>query len=418
MDSRIQRIHALIDTLPQAAHIPTEVRNTWIDRTVALGDHDPMWHARRLRGIGSSEIGNCVMSARGEYTPFQGARDVVLSKLMRLAPDAGSGDTTRGNALEPVIQKMFHERYGTRSETKMMKAMTETVVPGLPWMVGNPDDLCIINGKLYIVDYKAPRPDTLEEVRNGGGVKFEYACQIHHLERIGGAAGLKIEGRLLCSLDYNDWQLDVRLVEFDRHLLAEMIDVGNELWNEFVLQGDVPLMVRQPVFDQLSPGDMQTLNELAEQFAIYRTAGAKAFEYSDLVGKQMSAIAAKYRLDGARIALIAGNIKAKEKYDMEVLAALAQRHGLELETSDQDSVDRVSAKLEELGEPRARYIEEVPSFLLSRAKKGPAFELVEACKEEGAKLLQAHAQVLAGKFLPKSDEDAAVKPARQAMCAT
>ena len=136
------KLDAVVDyvkTLPQAMMIDPEDCIEWVRKVSLLTDnHEPIWHVRRLRGIGSSEIGACVTSMRGGYSPFLSARDVVKSKLMKLAPDDGSGHTRRGNALEPMIRDMFHAQFKTRSEDAMMNAMLDFKVKDAPWMVGNP----------------------------------------------------------------------------------------------------------------------------------------------------------------------------------------------------------------------------------------------------------------------------------------
>lgn len=399
-----QKIFDFVDQLPQARHIAQDVRERWIERTIALGDHDPMWHARRLRGIGSSEIGCCVQSARGIFTPFQSARDVALSKLMVLAPDAGSGDTRRGNHLETVIRDMFHAKFGTRSETAMMEAMQDVVVSGAPWMVGNPDDLCVIDGTLYIVDYKAPRPTTLEENQKADGVDFDYVCQLHHLQRIGREAGLQIKGRLLCALDYNNWDLDVRAVPFDGRLLEEMMQVGNELWNEFVLKGDAPVMPRMPEFADLKKDDEQTLNALAQRFVIAKTMNIKTLEQMEVIQKEIAGVASKYQLLDAKMKLRGGSVKAKMTLDEPLMAALCQRHGIEFKNANKADLEETMNALERAGESRMRYIVEVPSFRISQSTKGADAELIQLCKDESEEALKAFAATMTAKIQARTEE--------------
>lgn len=399
-----QKLFDFVDRLPQARHITQDVRERWIERTVALGDHDPMWHARRLRGIGSSEIGCCVQSARGNFTPFQSARDVALSKLMILAPDAGTGDTRRGNHLEPMIRDMFHAKFGTRSETAMMDAMQNVIVPGAPWMVGNPDDLCVIDGTLYIVDYKAPRPSTLEDNQKADGVDFDYVCQLHHLQTIGRAAGLKIRGRLLCALDYNNWDLDVRAVPFDGKLLEEMMQVGNELWNEFILKGDAPVMPSRPVFSDLKKDDEKVLNDLARQFVIAKTMNIKSLDRLESIQKEIAGVASKYQLLDAKIKLTGGSVKAKMVLDEPLIAAVCQRHGIEFRNANKAELEETMNALERAGESRMRYIVEVPSFTLSRATKGADAELIQHCKDESEEVLKAFAANMTEKIDARMQE--------------
>lgn len=391
-EQEIDAVVEYVKTLPQAMMIDPEDCIDWVRKVSLLTDnHAPIWHARRLRGIGSSEIGACVTSMRGGYSPFLSARDVVKSKLMKLAPDDGSGHTRRGNALEPMIRDMFHAQFKTRSEDAMMEAMLGFSVKDSPWMVGNPDDLCVIGGKLYIVDYKAPSPDVFEDYQKNDGVNFDYVCQLHHLQHIGRSNGLPIEGRLLCSLDMMNWSLDVRTVDYDPALLSEMIEIGNTLWHDYIMTGTVPAPIIQQTFSNLDEADAYALHQLSKKLVIVKTIQGQADNMADRLSKEITRISEKYRIENKKVPVFCGNVKADELLDTEILTALAQRNGVPVpDFKDDEQLLVTMEALEAHGEPRTRYVVEKHKFSMSRPKSGPVFDTLEAIKGEAISLLEEH----------------------------
>lgn len=392
--SRLDAVVDYVKTLPQAMMIDPEDCIDWVRKVSLLTDnHAPIWHARRLRGIGSSEIGACVTSMRGGYSPFLSARDVVKSKLMKLAPDDGSGHTRRGNALEPMIRDMFHAQFKTRSEDAMMNAMLDFKVKDAPWMVGNPDDLCVIGGKLYIVDYKAPSPDVFADYQKEDGVNFDYVCQLHHLQHIGRTNGLPIEGRLLCSLNMMEWSLDVRTVDYDPALLSEMIDVGNTLWNDYIMTGTVPAPIIQEKFTDIDEADAFALHQLTKKLVVLKTVQGQSYDMVKRITDEVTRISEKYRIENKKVPSFCSSVKADELLDTEILSALAQRHGLPVpDFKDEEALLETIEALEAKGEPRTRYVVEKHKFSMSRPKSGPVFDTLEAIKEEVATLIESHVE--------------------------
>lgn len=397
-EKRIQ-VMAIVDKLPQRQFISEESIDAWINQVLSLGDHDPVWHARRLRGIGSSEIGACVMSARGEHTPFGGAREMVMSKLMRLAPDAGTGDTKRGNEMEDFIRQMFHRQFSTKSETEIMNKMMKTVIPDAPWMVGNPDDVCVINGKRYLVDYKAPSTEVLVDIQKAGGVKFEYACQLHHLAEIGRRAGFQIDGMLLCSLDWKNWALDVREVVHDQALMDEIFAVGGELWNEFVCKGDLPAMDISQPYEGLTDDERNELFALAERFAIANGIAKEAGAYADEIKNQILGITRNHRIGNEKIELPGGYVKSKPVLDLESLVAYAGMFDIDLDTEKPESIQAAIKYLEEQGYPKEKFEADDQKFRASLSKKGVNFEFIQACSEIGQATLIEKLTTYQGSFL-------------------
>ncbi|MFZ1643623.1 MAG: YqaJ viral recombinase family protein, partial [Candidatus Contendobacter sp.] len=240
-----EAVLAQLAALPQAAHLPPEARRQWLDHqferlrdeaTAGTGRGGSLSLPRqiqRLSGFGASEIGVLVGERRGEYSPFATAREICAAKLLRALPAPPTGPMQRGLELEPHTRHLFLRQTGARPLPDLRQAVVAHRPRDHGWLLATPDDLVTLNGKMLVVDYKAPaEPPT--------AVSLEHACQLHQAALVAEDRGIRIEGLVLVALNLREWTVDTFLVERDPALDGEILAAGQHYWRDCVLQGELP----------------------------------------------------------------------------------------------------------------------------------------------------------------------------------
>jgi len=256
-----------LDRLPQFDVIAQEDAARWIDGITRYHASRADWHAKRLHGIGGSEMGAVVSFFRGErHTGFNSVTEIVEGKLMKRLPSFETFHMRRGNALEDLARQVYLKKHGAVIDHAAMAAMASARKrAGYEFMVGNPDDIVIKNGRRYIPDYKVPSTFSDE-------IDFDYEVQLHHYATLANIAGIRIDGLELAKLDIPSEMAEhltqnvssfspqrisdiaasiaamdtpgcriVALpVELKRSLQSEILAAGKECWNDYVLKGVVP----------------------------------------------------------------------------------------------------------------------------------------------------------------------------------
>lgn len=256
-----------LESLPHLPVIEQSDANRWVEGIIRFHKSRATWHAKRLHGIGGSEMGALVSFYRGETsTGFSTITEVVEGKLMKRLPKFETSHMRRGNALEDLARQVFLKKsFGSIDLAAMNALATANRLKGYEFMVGNPDDIVIINGRRYVVDYKVP--NTFSEA-----IEFDYEVQVHHYATLAKFAGIRIDGLILAKLDMPP-QLSEYLtnnlasmepqrvaelvdsivrvdlpgcrivsipIELKPALQAELLTAGKDCWNDFVLKGVVP----------------------------------------------------------------------------------------------------------------------------------------------------------------------------------
>jgi hypothetical protein len=258
----------ILSNLPQLSVIQQAFAERWVDGITRHHSSRSEWHAKRLMGIGGSEMGAVVSFYRGErHSGFQSVKEIVEGKLMMRLPQLENSHMRRGNALEVLAREVYLKRYGAVVDHEATAAFKAArTAAGYEFMVGNTDEIVIKNGKRILVDYKVPNvySDTID---------FDYEVQLHHYATMAKIARIRIDGLELVKLDlppqmteYLTRSIDgidaVRLiqlatsiarmdvpgcrvvalpVELKSSLQAELLAAGKDLWNDFVLKGVVPI---------------------------------------------------------------------------------------------------------------------------------------------------------------------------------
>lgn len=384
----------LISVLPQAARIDPARIDWWLDEVLMKEPGRLLWHVQRLRGIGASESGGMVLWARGEYS-MSSARDLVASKLLMQAPEGENGNTRRGIRLEPVIREMFFEKFhGARRREDIAQAMLRVTDPEHPWVVGNPDDVFEMGGGIFVVDHKSPNPDTFDSLQSAGGIKFEYAVQLHQLRRIANLAlkqmgdERQVSGLILSQLDYNSFDIDAQEIDYDPELEAELLSVGDMIWRDHVCAGLLPAALSKPVIDPAElPKDLAAVLPLAaSEFLATNYLAAQLKEMADGVRKDIAASIGDFAIRDRVIAM--GGIRVSERrvINPEQLRTACERAGEPVPEGvpDAKELKALVARLAAAGESEDALFDTSIDVRASMAKSGQEFEIREAFKADAA----------------------------------
>ena len=343
---------AIIDALPQRAYLDDVTINNWISMVQAVEPERLVWHARRLSGIGGSEIGSLLAYDRGYFTFEDATPDKIIGgKLMIVSPTSPNGDCQRGIFLEDEVSDRVHHKYRCRRAEDLLQAIREADPdPAHPWQVGNPDDLVWFGDKLFLVDYKVPRATNIDKVKKAGA-PLDYAAQLHHYKQIADRV-IKhpITGLLLAPFDTNAWEPHLIPIKENERLHQDLLRVGDKYWNDYVMQGQVPdcgVLAEEGKkpkpsrinIDTLSPEVVNQLHELATVKAItdvskeaYESKGRLLKEYFD------KRIPDRYaRIDHAGL-----TISAKTGDVIEKASAIEflEREGVDLGALIKEGLDR------------------------------------------------------------------------------
>lgn len=257
----------ILEALPQLPVINQADANRWVEGITRYHAPRAAWHAKRLHGIGGSEMGALVSFYRGESsTGFSDAKEIVEGKLMKRLPQFETFHMRRGNALEDLARQAYLKSSSGVVDHQATAALRAAKsIPGYEFMVGNPDEIVLVNGKRYVVDYKVP--NTFSDA-----VEFDYEVQLHHYATLAKLAGVRIDGLVLAKLDIPpqmseyltkningfephqvaqlvDSIVNVNLpgcrivpitVDLQRPLQAELLAAGRDCWNDYVLKGEIP----------------------------------------------------------------------------------------------------------------------------------------------------------------------------------
>lgn len=298
----------ILEALPQLPVIEQNDANRWIEGISRYHAPRASWHAKRLHGIGGSEMGAVVSFYRGEApTGFISATEVVEGKLMKRLPQFETFHMRRGNALEDLARRVFLKSSSAVIDHAATKALrTARKVPGYEFMVGNQDDIVLINGKRFVVDYKVP--NTFSE-----SIEQDYEIQVHHYATQAKLAGVRVDGLILAKLDIPPQMADfltreiggfssvkvdqlvdsivnVNLpgcrivpipVELKRPLQAELLAAGKDIWNDFVLKGVVPTPKQRGSLE-LETKEAWDLARYQQQYAMAKS----GITYLDKVAKE------------------------------------------------------------------------------------------------------------------------------------
>lgn len=231
---------AALQRLPQASGFtPTQIE-AWASILIERITADPHGsgltleqHLRRLGGFGASEIGVLVGERRGEYAPFETARELVARKLLLEAPHPADEHLRRGIVMEPLVRAEFLRRSGAVRRADLTQQVAAHAHSRWPWMQATPDDLLEVNGVLGVVDYKVPAEPLAD-------LSLAQKCQLHQIRLLAEDLGWPIRWQAIIAWNHPRGGPDVFLCEHDPALAQALIDAGEHYWHRHVLTGELP----------------------------------------------------------------------------------------------------------------------------------------------------------------------------------
>jgi hypothetical protein len=243
-----------LSKLPQAMHIDDFDMHHWLDKIMEYDPERLQWHVRRLGGFGGSEIGTLWMALRDQFHPFHSCTDVVLTKFLKAEPLEPVGNLLRGSMLEdavmrPLFRMQMTKRYEAEGKTVRFRddlfglfMNYKDKDPELGWLMGSPDEIMEVDGKLIIIDYKAPTSGTIESLKRypKNAAPIYYEAQLHHYTTIAQKVGMAVGGLMLASLDNDKFDFDLRDIPLRADFQQELLDAGTYYWKNYVLTGQIP----------------------------------------------------------------------------------------------------------------------------------------------------------------------------------
>lgn len=332
----VDALRSLVDSLPQRPLVADATIDRWLDRTQAVDPGRVDWHIRRCRGFGGSDIGTMVRGFRGmPMDGFSTDREIVQSKLMLRSPDAQNGHTRRGTILEPLIRDLFLARYKAKPRTDVVDAMQKHFSPEHPWLVGNPDEVAEMpDGSIWVVDYKSPTPRTIKEYQEKDGVSFDYSAQVHQMQLIAEESSkVKIAGRLLCSFDIMEGDIDVRFIEYDADLMTDILRAGDYYWQEFVMKGLLPdLPNRAAPLELVDPRMQSKLEAISDELINSHALATVSYAHAAALKERLSATIGSYgELPVGKHTLACSVIVSQSVVDTDEVSRLLVQHDKTLE---------------------------------------------------------------------------------------
>lgn len=364
----------ILDSLPQLSVIDPEDATRWVAGILKSHGSRADWHARRLLGIGGSEMGAVVSFYRGEKSEgFSSVEEVTEGKLMKRLPGFETWHMRRGNVLEVLARQTFLDKVKGTIDHEAMNALSRaSKLAGYEFMVGNPDDIVLIDGKRYIAEYKVPNTYSEE-------VEFDYEVQTHHYATLAKMAGIPIDGIYLVKLDLPS-QMTKHLTDtisnmiptqvaelarsinkvnlpgcrvvplemgINKSLQVELLAAGKDLWNDFVLKGRVPMTSVRELVTLDKPMEL----ELARYQQQYMMAKSGIKHLESVVSQASSGIATVLKdvdFEGKKLPLSIVGVKRNGLDSKAMIDEALKRGAFEKELQGDKRTYSVSALLEEI----------------------------------------------------------------------
>lgn len=250
----IDHLLTLISDLPQAGFLNHGHVENWLNSTLLVDPKRIEWHIARAGGIGGSEVGTILVAADGYGSQREDVSRLAKRKLLIIPPDAPNADMARGIFLEPFIRDLYESRLSRdgvtwRRRDDLKKLVESSHHPEFPWLRASLDGLYEVDGKIVIVDFKAPSEATLEKYLRYMDFN-DYRAQLNHYHLVAGGHGVEIDELALVFMDYKDIAgsgVQICGVDIDRRLQDKIVKYTDLFWNDYIMHGSIPQRPQDPV---------------------------------------------------------------------------------------------------------------------------------------------------------------------------
>jgi predicted phage-related endonuclease len=247
-----------ISRLPQAGVLSLTTAERWVQRTFNIDPERIGWHIRRAGGVGGSEAGALVSWTYEGFSSRESAARLAKRKLLLLPPDRSNDDMGRGHALEEHIRLTYEAkltRLGVNwcSRLDLKELIESNAHPTYPWLRANLDGLYEIDGRLIIVDFKAPSEDSLMNYLEYKHY-HEYRAQLNHYALVAQGHGISIDDLHLVFYDYRRYASEgvrIEQIAIDPVLQQAIVDASSSFWNDYIMHGQIPEEERTPLIRPL-----------------------------------------------------------------------------------------------------------------------------------------------------------------------
>lgn len=346
VEDMLPRLQSMINALPQRSVIQDHHAERWLSRTMdmtlarmelehgegnfSIGDVHThvMWHIRRASGIGGSEAGTVVHHFRGERGSFTNAHNLVLEKLLILAPQNSTPEMARGVRAEPWVQKIYQSQTGAVTDHASLDLLRSFRWDKVPFLAGTPDDFVLMReGGRRMVDYKAPSADVCSDYERNG-ISFDYVCQLHHYGVLSMAAGVRFSDMSVEVHDPRYFQVVSFPVPFDPALAREIAKSANTLWKDYILQGIVP---DAPKPDDLRADDPDLI-AMGHEAAMFRALkDAMDKREKDLLNRIAMLGTIMHEKAVGKLSIGVADYTRSRAWDDEKLVSIAETAGVDLD---------------------------------------------------------------------------------------
>jgi hypothetical protein len=352
MENDIAQARALIEKLPQRKAIKDGDIDLWIQGICDIEPERLVWHARRLGSFGGSDIG-CLVADFYNRERFesifthQKPRDIIAAKLLKVVPSTPKEDAPwlfRGNYFEDNILNLYVDQLREQGndveiDSEFHSLFDKQPIPSLPWLQGNIDLSLIINGKRQLTDIKAPSEASLQQSLNYG-YPFDYFVQLNTYNLYAKEkmklrdVDYPVDSMALALMNFAEMKVHTLPVEISPDLTNDIITIGNNYWNNFVMKGKLPE----------SSFDMETLKEpshlpvnivkISQDLSAVKLLSTRVTNRKDELTKQFNALISSENLpkEGFEVPTGIGSIKGKEEMtviDEAKLWSILKVYGIE-----------------------------------------------------------------------------------------
>lgn len=365
----------LLERIPQARLVPAEVKARWLAGVLKHHSDRAEFHVKRLCGLGGSEMGALVRHANdlggGGFTT---AERIVQQKLLMRLPEFETTHMRRGNVLEPLARAAFMHRFKAQRDLDAISRMGQPHGRAdVPWLVGNPDDIVMMQGRRLLPDYKVPNTFT-------DHIEFDYSAQLHHyalgaklrgiqidglvlakldlsqatadelVEKLEGASLEEIDrvGRLIADADLPGFRVVGQVIDQSRAMYVDILATGKVFWEDYVLQGRVPQPVIKPPLP-LSDEQLLAVGDLERRYAKLAAVKGRVEREQKEVGAQLAEACAGIETENFSMphGLVIPKVTVTSKAD-EIIAAAYELGAEESDLIEQESKYNEKALLEEI----------------------------------------------------------------------